>query len=92
MISLLDNGVECERGLGRALALHRLSHTVLQRLDLFVGGVEGTLPSGRRTTTPRLWGGIHVQADDFLGRVTGSQVGIAAFDRALRYFASSPAP
>jgi hypothetical protein len=32
----------------------------------------------------RLWGGIHVQADDFQGRITGSQVGAAAFDRAVR--------
>ncbi len=34
----------------------------------------------------RLWGGIHVEADDFAGRKVGSQVGIAAFNKALSYF------
>ena len=34
----------------------------------------------------RRWGGIHVSPDDFTGRITGSQVGIAAFDLAERYF------
>jgi hypothetical protein len=34
----------------------------------------------------RLWGGIHVAADDLAGRVTGSQVGIGAYQRALAYF------
>ena len=40
----------------------------------------------------RLWGGIHVQADDFMGRMTGSQVGIGAFDRAAQYFAGTVGP
>jgi hypothetical protein len=31
-------------------------------------------------------GGIHVQADDFHGRLTGAQVGIQAFDLALQLF------
>jgi len=40
----------------------------------------------------RLWGGIHVSPDDFRGRITGSQVGIAAFDLAARYFDGRIAP
>jgi hypothetical protein len=35
----------------------------------------------------RLWGGIHVEADDLTGRRIGSQCGIAAWDVAQRYFA-----
>jgi len=34
----------------------------------------------------RLWGGIHVPADDFGGRIMGSQIGIDAFDKALEFF------
>ncbi len=34
----------------------------------------------------RLWGGIHVEADDLAGRVMGSQVGIAAYDMAETHF------
>lgn len=34
----------------------------------------------------RLYGGIHVDADDFAGRIAGSQVGIAAYVQAQRYF------
>jgi hypothetical protein len=34
----------------------------------------------------RLYGGIHVDADDFAGRVVGSQDGIAAFREARSYF------
>ncbi len=37
----------------------------------------------------RLWGGIHVQADDFNGRVIGSQCGKAALALAERYFAGT---
>ncbi len=37
----------------------------------------------------RLYGGIHVPADDFTGRRLGSQVGIAAFDRAIAVFAGA---
>jgi hypothetical protein len=33
----------------------------------------------------RLAGGIHVPADDFMGRVTGSAVGIGAFAKAMEY-------
>ena len=35
----------------------------------------------------RLWGGIHIQADDFTGREVGSACGIAAWSRAQSYFA-----
>jgi hypothetical protein len=38
----------------------------------------------------RLYGGIHIEADDFNGRITGSQVGIDAFAAAMQYFAGSP--
>lgn len=34
----------------------------------------------------RLWGGIHITADDFIGRETGSQTGIRAFERADEIF------
>ena len=34
----------------------------------------------------RLPGGIHVEADDFDGRVTGSQIGIDAYNLAQQYF------
>ncbi len=37
-------------------------------------------------------GGIHVYPDDFNGRITGSQVGLGAFDRALDYFAGTVGP
>ncbi len=40
----------------------------------------------------RLWGGIHITADDFNGRITGSQVGIGAFARAEQYFAGTVVP
>jgi len=40
----------------------------------------------------RLFGGIHIQADDFTGRRLGSQCGVAAWQLALRYFGGeSPA-
>ncbi len=35
----------------------------------------------------RLWGGIHIRADDFTGRRVGAQVGVAAWELAQRYFA-----
>jgi hypothetical protein len=35
----------------------------------------------------RIAGGIHVPADDFTGRVSGSALGIAAFDKAVQMFA-----
>ena len=31
----------------------------------------------------RLWGGIHIPADDFKGRIMGSTIGIEAFERAV---------
>jgi hypothetical protein len=34
----------------------------------------------------RLWGGIHVQADDFTGRLVGSECGKAAWTVAQRYY------
>jgi hypothetical protein len=34
----------------------------------------------------RLWGGIHVQPDDFVGRQLGHQVGLEAMARAKTYF------
>jgi hypothetical protein len=40
----------------------------------------------------RRWGGIHIQADDFAGRVIGHRVGIDAFELASRYFAGTIAP
>ena len=40
----------------------------------------------------RLLGGIHVYADDFQGRIAGSQVGNAAFDLAMEYFAGTAGP
>jgi hypothetical protein len=36
----------------------------------------------------RIAGGIHVPADDFTGRATGSVVGIDAFAKAMQYFAA----
>ena len=40
----------------------------------------------------RLWGGIHISADDFNGRRTGEACGVAAWDRALAYFTGVPGP
>lgn len=37
----------------------------------------------------RLYGGIHVRADDFAGRVMGAGIGRAAWDRANQYFGAS---
>ncbi|MBT8216098.1 MAG: phosphatase PAP2 family protein, partial [Acidimicrobiia bacterium] len=34
----------------------------------------------------RLYGGIHVRADDLAGRVAGEQIGIAAWNKASTYF------
>ncbi|MEM9115362.1 MAG: vanadium-dependent haloperoxidase [Myxococcota bacterium] len=34
----------------------------------------------------RIWGGIHIEADDFVGRTTGSAAGIGAFERAKALF------
>lgn len=38
----------------------------------------------------RLYGGIHIPADDFGGRRLGAQIGIAAYDRATAVFAGTP--
>jgi hypothetical protein len=40
----------------------------------------------------RLWGGIHISADDFVGRTIGSQVGTAAYAKALQYFDGTLGP
>ena len=40
----------------------------------------------------RLWGGIHVEADDFTGRTRGHEIGIAAFDKAVTYFDGTAVP
>ncbi len=40
----------------------------------------------------RLWGGIHIQADDFSGRVIGSQCGKDAWALAQRYYAGRATP
>ncbi|MDC0936935.1 vanadium-dependent haloperoxidase [Pirellulales bacterium] len=40
----------------------------------------------------RLWGGIHVPADDFAGRVMGSSIGIEAFRFAQEHFRPAPEP
>ena len=40
----------------------------------------------------RLFGGIHVQADDFTGRIMGAQCGTAAWARAQLYYAGQVAP
>jgi hypothetical protein len=39
----------------------------------------------------RLWGGIHIQADDFSGRIIGSQCGKEAWALAQRYYAGQVA-
>jgi hypothetical protein len=40
----------------------------------------------------RLWGGIHIEADDFTGRRLGAQCGIEAWALAQRYFDGSATP
>lgn len=40
----------------------------------------------------RLWGGIHIEADDFSGRVLGAQCGRQAWALAERYFAGTATP
>ena len=37
----------------------------------------------------RLYGGIHVPADDFQGRIMGAEIGIAAWEKALEYFGAT---
>jgi hypothetical protein len=40
----------------------------------------------------RLWGGIHITADDLTGRIVGSAVGNAAYEEAAGYFDGTAAP
>ena len=40
----------------------------------------------------RLWGGIHIAHDDYVGRRTGSQVGLWAVARARRFYDGSESP
>ncbi len=40
----------------------------------------------------RLWGGIHVPADDFAGRIMGSSIGIEAYQLAQSLFQPVPEP
>jgi hypothetical protein len=40
----------------------------------------------------RLWGGIHIRADDFAGRILGSTIGADAFDRARTHFDGTATP
>ncbi|HYI01201.1 vanadium-dependent haloperoxidase [Hyalangium sp.] len=40
----------------------------------------------------RLWGGIHVAPDDFLGRKLGQRVGLASIERARRFFEGTAVP
>jgi hypothetical protein len=40
----------------------------------------------------RIWGGIHVEADDFKGRISGSEVGQDAWALASLYYAGVPEP
>ena len=40
----------------------------------------------------RLWGGIHVRADDFNGRIMGEQIGNDAYDLAAQYWDGNAGP
>jgi hypothetical protein len=40
----------------------------------------------------RIYGGIHIQPDDFVGRTLGSRVGLAAIARAEQFFAGTAQP
>ena len=40
----------------------------------------------------RIWGGIHIQADDFTGRIIGSQCGKDAWAAAQRFYAGKVSP
>ena len=39
-----------------------------------------------QTSLSRIWGGIHIEPDDFVGRKLGSQVGTDAVTLAAKYF------
>jgi hypothetical protein len=38
----------------------------------------------------RLWGGIHIEPDDLVGRQIGHKIGLGAFHKAQKYFLGSP--
>jgi hypothetical protein len=40
----------------------------------------------------RLWGGIHVAPDDFIGRLLGQRVGLASIERSRRFFDGTAVP
>ncbi|HXC51361.1 MAG TPA: vanadium-dependent haloperoxidase [Candidatus Limnocylindrales bacterium] len=40
----------------------------------------------------RIWGGIHITADDFQGRILGSTIGNDAYDKARTYYDGTAAP
>jgi len=40
----------------------------------------------------RIFGGIHIRADDLTGRIAGSAVGVTAFQKAKSYFSGSALP
>jgi hypothetical protein len=40
----------------------------------------------------RMWGGIHVEPDDLVGRTLGQRVGLAAIERARSFFDGTAAP
>ena len=40
----------------------------------------------------RLYGGIHVPADDLPGRIIGSKIGVAAWEQATQYYTGVPEP
>jgi hypothetical protein len=38
----------------------------------------------------RIWGGIHITADDFTGRMIGHTIGVGAYQQAVRYLSGTP--
>jgi hypothetical protein len=40
----------------------------------------------------RIWGGIHIRADDFGGRIMGATIGAQAWDKAVAYFDGTARP
>ncbi len=40
----------------------------------------------------RIWGGIHISVDDFVGRRTGAAIGVAAYDLATTYYDGTAIP
>lgn len=40
----------------------------------------------------RIWGGIHISADEIVGRQSGRQVGLWAIARARRFYDGSEVP